>query len=74
MGTWNVARCENTAGGRRTNILSWVLQVLLAVVFCAHGLLLLLPPASVVEQMNAALARWFQLSIGVAEVDYVVRL
>jgi hypothetical protein len=50
------------------NGLLWVLQVLLAVVFCAHGLLFLFPPASVVEQMNALLPRWFQLSLGIAEI------
>ena|SRR5260221_1992549 len=50
------------------NILLWALQVLLALAFFAHGGLLLFPPASVVEQMNASLARWFQLFLGVAEV------
>ena len=46
----------------------WVLQVLLALAFLAHGLLLVFPPAAIVEQMNASLPRWFQLFIGVAEV------
>ena len=46
----------------------WVLQVLLAAAFFAHGWLFLMPPASVVEQMNASLPRWFQLFLGVAEV------
>ena len=50
------------------NILLWVLQVLLALAFFAHGLMFLFPPASVVEQMNASLPRWFQLFLGVAEV------
>ncbi len=50
------------------NILLWVLQVLLALVFFAHGLLFLFPPAAMVEQMNASLPRWFQLFLGVAEV------
>ena len=50
------------------NILLWILQVLLAVAFFAHGLLFLNPPADVVEQMNASLPRWFQLFLGVAEV------
>ena len=50
------------------NALLWVLQVLLAAAFLAHGLLFLLPPASMVEQMNASLPRAFQLFIGVAEV------
>jgi hypothetical protein len=50
------------------NILLWVLQVLLALAFFAHGGLFLFPPAAMVDQMNAALPRWFQLFIGVAEV------
>ena len=33
------------------NILLWVLQVLLAVVFIAHGLLLLMPPPEIAAQM-----------------------
>jgi DoxX-like protein len=49
-------------------IVVWVLQILLAVAFLAHGLLMLFPPASVAEQMNASLPRWFSLFIGVAEV------
>jgi uncharacterized membrane protein YphA (DoxX/SURF4 family) len=56
------------------NILVWVLQVLLAVAFLAHGWLFLMPPASVVEQMNASLPRWFQLFLGVAEVLAAVGL
>src|SRR4051812_42929257 len=50
------------------NILLWVLQVLLALAFLAHGGLLLFPPAAIVDQLNASLPRWFQLFIGVAEV------
>jgi len=46
-----------------------ICQVLLALAFLAHGLMMLFPPASVAEQMNAALPqRWFQLFIGVSEV------
>jgi hypothetical protein len=56
------------------NIFLWVLQVLLALAFFAHGGLLLFPPASVVEQMNAAMPRWFQLFLGVAEVLAAVGL
>src|ERR1700704_3532 len=56
------------------NILLWVLQVLLALVFFAHGCLFLFPPAAMVEQMNASLPRWFQLFIGVAEVLAAVGL
>jgi len=49
------------------NTLMWVIQIVLALAFAAHGLLLLFPPAAMVEQMNATLPRWFQLFIGVAE-------
>ena len=50
------------------NILLWILQVLLALAFFAHGWMFLFPPASVVEQMNASLPRWFQVSLGAAEI------
>lgn len=56
------------------NILLWVLQVLLALAFFAHGWMFLFPPASVVEQMNALLPRWFQLFLGVAEILAAVGL
>jgi uncharacterized membrane protein YphA (DoxX/SURF4 family) len=56
------------------NILLWVLQVLLALAFLAHGFLLLFPPAAMVDQMNASLPRWFQLFLGVAEVLAAVGL
>ena len=50
------------------NLTLWVLQVLLAVVFFAHGWLFLSPPPDIAAQMNAFLPRWFQLFLGVAEV------
>ncbi len=50
------------------NIALWILQVVLAVAFFAHGWLFLAPPAEFAEQMNAVLPRWFQLFLGVAEV------
>ena len=56
------------------NILLWVLQVLLALAFFAHGGLFLFPPAAMVDQMNASLPRWFQLFLGVAEVLAAVGL
>ena len=49
-------------------VLLWVLQVLLALVFLAHGLLLLFPPAAIADQMNASLPRAFWVFLGVAEV------
>jgi putative oxidoreductase len=58
----------------RMNRLLLVLQVFLALVFLAHGVLLLFPPAAVVDQMNASLPRWSQLFIGVAEILAAVGL
>ena len=56
------------------NILLWVVQVLLAVAFFAHGVLFLSPPAEIAAQMNASLPRWFQVFLGVAEVLAAVGL
>jgi uncharacterized membrane protein YphA (DoxX/SURF4 family) len=56
------------------NIVLWIVQVLLAAAFFAHGWLFLSPPANLVEQMNASLPRWFQLFLGVAEVLAAVGL
>ena len=49
-------------------ILLSVLQVLLAAVFLAHGLLLLFPPAAIADRMNASFPRAFWVFLGVAEV------
>jgi uncharacterized membrane protein YphA (DoxX/SURF4 family) len=56
------------------NIVLWILQVLLAVAFFAHGWLFLSPPPEIAAQMNASLPRWFQLFLGVAEVLAAVGL
>ena len=61
-------------GGDVMNIALWVLQVLLAAAFFAHGWLFLSPPPEVAQQMNATLPRWFQLFLGVAEVLAAVGL
>ena len=53
---------------KRMNITLWVLQVLLAVAFLAHGWLLLMPPPEIAAQMNAELPRWFWVFLGFAEV------
>ena len=50
------------------NIILWLLQILLALAFLAHGLMFLFPPPEIAVQMNAFLPRWFQLFLGVAEV------
>jgi uncharacterized membrane protein YphA (DoxX/SURF4 family) len=54
------------------NILLWVLQVLLALVFFAHGMLVLMPPPDIQAQMYAALPPWFWVFLGVAEVAAAV--
>jgi putative oxidoreductase len=56
------------------NILLWIVQILLAAAFLAHGLMLLNPPAELVDQINASLPRWFQLFLGTAEVLAAVGL
>ena len=56
------------------NVLLWILQVLLAAAFLAHGLLFLSPPPEIAMQMNASLPRWFQLFLGVAEVAAAIGL
>jgi putative oxidoreductase len=50
------------------NVVLWILQVLLAVAFFAHGWMMLAPPPEIAVQMNAMLPRWFSLFIGVSEV------
>ena len=50
------------------NIVLWILQVLLALAFLAHGWMFLFPSPEIAALMNASLARWFQLFLGVAEV------
>jgi uncharacterized membrane protein YphA (DoxX/SURF4 family) len=55
-------------GDRTMNSLLWVLQVLLAVVFVAHGWMFLSPPADMVAAMDASIPRALRLFIGVAEV------
>src|SRR5688572_26744144 len=56
------------------NIVLWILQVLLAAAFLAHGLMFLMPPPDIAALMNASLPRWFQLFLGVAEVLAAVGL
>ena len=50
------------------NITLWILQVLLALAFLAHGIMMLAPPPEIAAQMNAMLPRWFQVFLGTAEV------
>jgi uncharacterized membrane protein YphA (DoxX/SURF4 family) len=50
------------------NVVLWILQVLLALAFLAHGWMFLWPPPQIAAMMNASLPRWFQLFLGVAEI------
>jgi uncharacterized membrane protein YphA (DoxX/SURF4 family) len=50
------------------NVVLWILQVLLALAFLAHGWLFLAPPPEIAAKMNESLPRWFQLFLGVAEI------
>jgi hypothetical protein len=50
------------------NLVLWILQVLLAAAFFAHGWMMLAPPPEIAAQMNAMLPRWFSLFIGASEV------
>ena len=50
------------------NAVLWILQVLLAAAFFAHGLLFLSPPPDIAMLMDESLPRWFQLFLGTAEV------
>ena len=56
------------------NITLWVLQILLAAAFFAHGWLFLAPPPEIAVLMDASLPRWFQFFLGVAEVAAAVGL
>jgi uncharacterized membrane protein YphA (DoxX/SURF4 family) len=50
------------------DIVLWIVQVLLAMAFLAHGLMFLNPPAELVAIMDASLPRWFRYFLGVMEV------
>lgn len=50
------------------NKLLWTLQVILAAIFLAHGLMLVAPPAELLEMMNAQLGPAFRIFLGVAEI------
>lgn len=56
------------------NIVLWILQVLLAVQFLQHGLIMVFPPAEYVEIMNATLGVGFRYFIGIAELLSVIGL
>ena len=56
------------------NATLWILQVVLAVVFLAHGMFMLAPPASMLELVNASMSTAFRIFLGVAEVAAAVGL
>jgi uncharacterized membrane protein YphA (DoxX/SURF4 family) len=51
-----------------TNIFLWVLQLLLAAAYSAHGWLLLSPPANLAVQVKSSMPTALRLFLGVAEV------
>jgi len=56
------------------NVFLWVLQVLLAVAFFAHGVFFLFPPAAMLAMMNSLMPPAFRIFIAVAEVAAAVGL
>ena len=57
------------------NILFWILQVLLAIVFALHGWLLVSPPdAEMLRLMNEQMGSNFRMFLGVAELLAVAGL
>jgi uncharacterized membrane protein YphA (DoxX/SURF4 family) len=56
------------------NVTLWVLQFLMAAAFLAHGVMLLVPPESLIEQMNASMSTGLRIFIGVAEVAAAIGL
>lgn len=56
------------------NKVLWLLQILLALAFLAHGLFMLFPSPDILEQMNASMSTSFRLFLGVAEVVAAIGL
>ena len=56
------------------NVVLWMLQLLLAAAFLAHGWLMLAPPADMVALMNEQIGPNLRIFIGVAEVLAAVGL
>lgn len=56
------------------NIALWILQVLLAAAFAAHGWMLVSPPPELLPIMNEQLGVAFRLFLGVAEIAGAVGL
>jgi hypothetical protein len=56
------------------NATLWILQVLLAAVFLAHGVFLLAPPASMIELLNASMSPAFRIFLGLSETAAAIGL
>lgn|SRR5690606_25121596 len=56
------------------NIVLWILQVLLAAAFAAHGWMLLSPPPELLQVMNDQLGVGFRIFLGAAEVAGAIGL
>lgn len=56
------------------NIILWILQVLLAAAFAAHGWMLVSPPPELLPIMNEQLGVPFRLFLGVAEIAGAIGL
>ena len=62
---------SKTVYGRRSRVLNialWVLQVLLAAAYLAHGWMMVSPPPELLAPMNAQLGAGLRQFIGVAEL------
>jgi putative oxidoreductase len=68
--TINTTTTKTVTGNRSRalNIALWVLQVLLAAAYVAHGWLMVSPPAELVAMMNEQLGVGLRIFIGVAEL------
>ena len=62
------AKTTSTTRSRALNITLWVLQVLLAAVYVAHGWMMVSPPPELLALMNEQLGEAFRLFIGIAEL------
>ena len=56
------------------NIALWILQLLLAAVFAAHGWMLVSPPAELLPVINEQLGVAFRIFLGVAEIAGAIGL
>lgn len=56
------------------NITLWILQILLAAAFAAHGWMLVSPPPELLTVMNEQLGVAFRLFLGVAEIAGAIGL